>query len=492
MFSNLRYFAAGSLLIVVLGALALSLYFNQFKQSEFLDTAKTQLESTVKSYTAVVWNRYAAEIIANPNSPYLSSFEAETELFFKQQPLAKITIFSPDVMRLYYSSSNAYATSDGTTRITLFDLNAVKAGGTSSRVVDDVYLTGSDKPGLKRMMLQTIVPLKRTAGGQPEALAEIYIDMTSKWDMLAYRLHVVLGTMIGTFMLLLVILLFTASRAESIITKQHEVNLELIAAASQAEAQSRDKSQFLASVSHELRTPLNAIIGFSEIIRNEAKDKLDKIYQEYVEDIFASGKHLLSLINDILDFSKAEAGKLQIEWAETDATKVIRNSLRMVLPRAETAQVTLVEDIPAQHLVIVTDAKKLKQVLLNLLSNAVKFTPAGGEVRCHAWVDVITGALNIQVRDTGIGILPKDISRVMTPFGQVDSALSRKYEGTGLGLPLSKKFVESMGGNFTIESEIKVGTSITITFPKAPAGWGSEAMQKQLAAQEYSDVPPEA
>lgn len=290
------------------------------------------------------------------------------------------------------------------------------------------------------------------------------------------------------FVLLIAVLLVTAGRAESIITKQHEVNLELIAAAAQAEAQSRDKSQFLASVSHELRTPLNAIIGFSEIIRSEAKDKLEKVYQDYLEDIHASGKHLLSLINDILDFSKAEAGKLQIEWAETDVTKVIRNSLRMVLPRAEAAQVTLVEDIPPQHLVIVTDAKKLKQVLLNLLSNAVKFTPAGGEVRIHAWVEIAKNMIHIQVRDTGIGIAPKDISRVMTPFGQVDSALSRKYEGTGLGLPLSKKFVESMGGEFAIESEIKVGTAVTISFPKAPPGWGTAAMNEYSSTKEPGDV----
>ncbi|MCA0330577.1 MAG: HAMP domain-containing histidine kinase [Actinobacteria bacterium] len=254
----------------------------------------------------------------------------------------------------------------------------------------------------------------------------------------------------------------------------HSLNLELIAAASQAEAQSHDKSRFLASVSHELRTPLNAIIGFSEILRTDVKDQLQKVYQDYIEDINASGRHLLSLINDILDYSKAEAGKLQVEWAETDATKIIRNSVRMVMPRAETAQVTLIEEIPTQHLVLVTDAKKLKQVLLNLLSNAVKFTPAGGEVRCQAWVNVATGSLTISVKDTGIGIAPKDISKAMTPFGQVASSLSRKYEGTGLGLPLSKKFVESMGGEFSISSELGVGTQVTITIPKAPPGWSEE------------------
>lgn len=249
-----------------------------------------------------------------------------------------------------------------------------------------------------------------------------------------------------------------------------------------AEKATQAKSEFLANMSHELRTPLNAIIGFSEIIKNEARGQLEKIYQEYIDDIHASGRHLLSLINDILDYSKAEAGKLQIEWAETDATKVIRNSLRMVLPRAEASQVMLIEDIPSHHLVITTDAKKLKQVLLNLLSNAVKFTPAGGEVRCQAWEDLVAHTLVIVVKDTGIGIAPKDISRVMMPFGQVDSTLARRYEGTGLGLPLAKKFIESMGGEFAIESEVDQGTVITLTLPKTP--------KHQPYNEEASDVPP--
>jgi two-component system cell cycle sensor histidine kinase PleC len=477
MFTHLRYLAILSFLIMLAGAVFIHFYAGKFKEDELLQNASLRSKATVESYASAIWTRYSDKIKNTPSSPYISGFQAESKSFFASQPFSKITIFSPDVSQLYYGSGSEYVTSDGTTRVTLFDLDKALKGTPVARTMKNVYLTGSSNGASKRTMLQIIVPITRTGATTPDALAEIYIDVTNQWAELSDKLVWFLGGIIGMFMLLIVVLLATASRAESIITKQHEVNLELIAAAAQAEAQSRDKSQFLASVSHELRTPLNAIIGFSEIIRNEARDKLEKVYQEYLDDINASGKHLLSLINDILDFSKAEAGKLQIEWGETDATKVIRNSLRMVLPRAEAAQVTLVEDIPTQHLVLVTDAKKLKQVLLNLLSNAVKFTPAGGEVRCHAWVEVVTGAVIIQVRDTGIGIAHKDISRVMMPFGQVDSALSRKYEGTGLGLPLSKKFVESLGGTFSIESEIKVGTKITISFPKVPVGWGTAAMK---------------
>ena len=476
MFSNLRYFAIISLVLVIVGAMSLSLYFRQIKQSELLEYSAQQAQATIGSFGAAVGDRYAADIVPNPSSPNFSTFQLEAQRFFAKQPITKITIFSPEVTRLYYGSTNAYATSDGTTRITLFNLPQAQKGQIVSRLLKDSFLTGGSDATSKRAFIQLIIPINAAGTQTPQALAEVYLDVTHQWQQLEFFQYLIIGTMIGLFTVLIGVMMVTAKRAESIITKQHEVNLELTAAAAQAEAQSRDKSQFLASVSHELRTPLNAIIGFSEIIRNETRDRLDKVYQDYLEDINASGKHLLSLINDILDFSKAEAGKLQIEWAETDATKIIGNSLRMVLPRAETAQVTLVEDLPSHHLVIVTDAKKLKQVLLNLLSNAVKFTPAGGEVRCQAWNDVITGALSIQVSDTGIGIAPKDISRVMTPFGQVDSALSRKYEGTGLGLPIASKFIESMGGKFTIESELNVGTKITITLPKAPPNWDMSSL----------------
>jgi len=500
MFSYLRYFAVLSLLLVVIGAVALSTYYKEMKKQELLQSSMEASQAAIQSYSASIWEQYSAGLIPG-GAPAL---QTETAHFFSGHLMAKITIVTTDVTGLYYGSTPAYATYDGSSRVTLFDLDKVRQGQTVGRLLDDVYLTGSSDPQKERVLLQTIIPvmapgftekmraecaIKPTPNCKAQAIAEIYTDITMEWRELRFMQYLIVGTMIGTFVLLIGMLLFTSWRAEGIIARQHEVNLELTAAAAAAEAQSRDKSQFLASVSHELRTPLNAIIGFSDIIKNEARQQLEKTYQTYIDDIHASGKHLLSLINDILDFSKAEAGKLQMEWAETDANKVIRNSLRMVLPRAETAQVTLVEDLPNHHMVVVTDPKKLKQVLLNLLSNAVKFTPAGGAVRCHAWEDVTTKSLVIQVRDTGIGIAPKDISKVMTPFGQVDSALSRKYEGTGLGLPLSKKFVEAMGGSFAIESELNVGTTITVTVPKQPKNWQGGEFTPASADGE-SDVAP--
>ena len=371
----------------------------------------------------------------------------------------------------------------------------VLSGITTSEALENQSIIQPDGTETKGFIVRTFIPIMRgdsvvsvvdsytqtgkkniecqdaTSKNCVEAVIEISYDCTDQWKNLDLFKHIGTGGVISIFMVIIAMLLFTSNKAEAIITKQYEANIELAAQTANAQAENRDKSQFLANVSHELRTPLNAIIGFSEFIKLERCGPIgNEKYGEYIRDIHVSGVHLLSLINDILDYSKAEADKLELEIADVDVTKVIRNSMRLVSPRAENAQVTLIEEIPGEHFIIKTDNKKLKQVMLNLLSNAVKFTPAGGSVTVTIWQNVVDESLSIEVRDTGIGIAAKDISRAMAPFGQVDNALSRKYEGTGLGLPLTRKFVEIMGGTFNIQSEVSVGTTITICLPKEAKG----------------------
>jgi two-component system cell cycle sensor histidine kinase PleC len=300
-----------------------------------------------------------------------------------------------------------------------------------------------------------------------QGVVEVYYDIAKQWDRLYLFQFMSSGSIIIIFLLLIGTLLSVAGKAEAVISRQHEANLELAAQASAAETENQNKTEFLANISHELRTPLNAIIGFSEMIKSETYGELpNPQYKEYIRDIHQSGVHLLSLINDILDYSKAEAGKLDIMVDELDATKLILTCMRLVSTRAEQAQVALVEDVPRDHYIMHTDAKKFKQVMLNLLSNAVKFTPAGGTVKVTMWQNTVNDTISIEVKDSGIGIAAKDIARALSPFGQVDSALSRKYEGTGLGLPLTKKIVELMGGTFELASEEGKGTAVTFTLPR--------------------------
>jgi signal transduction histidine kinase len=243
-----------------------------------------------------------------------------------------------------------------------------------------------------------------------------------------------------------------------------ETSLHLRAALESAALANQAKSQFLATMSHELRTPLNAVIGFSEIMAAETFGPLGhKRYMGYAEDIRASGAHLLSLINDILDLSRLDGGQTELDEEELDLTTVIGETARMVEGQAEAAHLQLMKKVEPGLPTIRADRRRIRQVLINLLSNAIKFTPAKGHITVSAFRH---GAeIVISVADTGIGIAKDDLSRAVEHFSQIDSALSRKYEGAGLGLPISKKLVEAHGGRLELESERDVGTTVSVFLP---------------------------
>ena len=232
-----------------------------------------------------------------------------------------------------------------------------------------------------------------------------------------------------------------------------------------AEAASRAKSDFLATMSHELRTPLNAIIGFSEMMVHEVLGTLgNDQYRAYVADIHESGTHLLQIINDILDLSKAEAGKLEIHEDIFDPRDSIRSVRQLISDRVRQGGLTESVALPADLPLLCADERKTKQVLLNLVSNAVKFTLPGGHIEIAGRYHPETG-LTLTVTDTGIGIAPANLTRVLDPFEQVDSSFSRSHQGTGLGLPLVKAIMELHGGDLRLNSEIGVGTQASVTFP---------------------------
>ncbi|HYE93125.1 MAG TPA: ATP-binding protein [Terriglobales bacterium] len=238
---------------------------------------------------------------------------------------------------------------------------------------------------------------------------------------------------------------------------------ELEARTQELEVASRHKSEFLANMSHELRTPLNAVIGFSEVLAERMFGELNDKQAEYVADILASGRHLLSLINDILDLSKIEAGRMELERADFDLPATIGDALTLVRERAARRGIALGAEIDPALGVVHGDQRKVKQVLLNLLSNAVKFTPEGGrtDVRARLKGDVA----EIAVADTGVGVAPQDVQAVFEEFRQVGSDAARRAEGTGLGLALARRFVELHGGTIWLESEVGVGSTFTFTLP---------------------------
>jgi signal transduction histidine kinase len=231
----------------------------------------------------------------------------------------------------------------------------------------------------------------------------------------------------------------------------------------QLEVANRHKSEFLANMSHELRTPLNAIIGFSEVLVERMFGELNEKQDEYLRDIFSSGRHLLSLINDILDLSKIEAGKMELELGTFDLPAAIENALTLVKGRAANHAITLHLEVDRRLGECVGDERKLKQVLVNLVANAVKFTPEGGRVEVRA--APANGGVEFAVSDTGIGIAPEDQEAIFEEFRQVGTDYAKKREGTGLGLTLTKRIVELHGGRIWVKSQLGQGSTFAFMLP---------------------------
>ncbi len=250
------------------------------------------------------------------------------------------------------------------------------------------------------------------------------------------------------------------------ITELKERESALQQAKDQAEAASRAKTEFLANMSHELRTPLNAVIGLSEIIAGELMGPVGQTkYKEFATDIVSSGRHLLDIINDILDSVKLQAGKMTLHLQPTAIGAIVEAAIRIVREQAESAGVKLVCNIEPGIAFVNGDSIRLRQVVLNLVSNAIKFTANGGMIVVTA--QQLGKDIRVAVSDTGIGIAAEDIPKALEPFSQVDNSLSRKYGGTGLGLPLSKLYVEGHGGTLSIESIRGKGTTVSFTLPAA-------------------------
>jgi len=231
----------------------------------------------------------------------------------------------------------------------------------------------------------------------------------------------------------------------------------------QLEIANRHKSEFLANMSHELRTPLNAVIGFSEVLAERYFGELNEKQMEYVNDIHSSGRHLLGLINDILDLSKIEAGRMELDLADFDLPAALQNAMTLVKERAQRHGIALSLEVDLSLGLVRADERKFKQIMLNLLSNAVKFTPEGGKVSVAAKPN--GAGVEVAVSDTGVGIAPEDHDAVFEEFKQVGRDYTRKAEGTGLGLALTKRFVELHGGQIRIASSLGKGATFTFTLP---------------------------
>jgi signal transduction histidine kinase len=282
-------------------------------------------------------------------------------------------------------------------------------------------------------------------------------------DYLNNNFFLVMATAVGLFSAYIQEMYIRRSyKSQKVIEAKNEAaNLLLI----EADKANKAKSEFLANMSHELRTPLNAIIGFSDILKRQLFGNLgDPRYSEYVSDINDSGNHLLAIINDILDLAKAEAGKLNLQEEDIDLVRCLDDAMRMCRGRAVTAGVNLNFVNASESIYAHVDERLIRQIVLNLLTNAIKFTTEGGKVTLSVVAEPGHDIV-IQVQDTGIGIAQEDIARVIRPFEQIETVLSRSHGGTGLGLPLTSKLTELHGGTFDIQSQVGKGTTVIVRLP---------------------------
>lgn len=519
MFNLLRYFSLTSAVVIVVIALAMQAAYRQHAVDDLVTMAESQNVALSQAFANTLWPRYAPYVTAisgtdgdtlraNPETGNIH--QAMTTLTLGL-PVLKVKIYNLDGLTVY-SSDPSQMGEDKSENPGY--LKAARQGTPASKLSYRDTFSAFSGVVEGRDLVESYIPV-RGSDGRIEGVFELYTDVTPFVAQIGTNSSMVIYGLLLSFGVLYAILFLIVRRADRVIKKQyralrsneenitaknaaleHEVaermraekalqesndSLErrvqertaelrknekhLILARDQAKTANRAKSEFLSAMGHELRTPLNAIIGFSEIIKSEIFGPVGEgRYTEYAKHINVSGQHLLNLINDILDLSKVEHGEAELNQETLDMPQLLRSVVESVQQRADSAGIELVLDSPGDLPALRADARKLKQILDNLLSNAIKFTEADGNVTLKAGCETARGYV-FQISDTGIGIAPDDISKAMSHFGQVDGDLNRRYAGTGLGLPLTNALVELHGGSLDIQSQIGVGTTVTVRFP---------------------------
>ncbi len=470
-----KRFALFAGLVVVAASMLLISMYKEISSDDLNAMAERSNAAVAKIFSNVVWDAHAgflttAHILPAPairNHPettriyqsLLRSMRGLSILKIKIYDQNGLTVFSTEPAQIGENfSGNA-------------GFLAARTGHRASELSHRERFRAFDQLVEDRDVLASYVPIT-SASGSIEGVFEVFYDVT---ELMAnvHRRQLLLQTVVGgTFLLLYLLLIFGVWRSERQTRRHYQKTLDLARAAARAEEASRLKSEFLATMSHELRTPLNAILGFSEILKSRMPGaNSDETRREYADSIWASGRHLLNIVNDVLDMSKVEAGEMPLDLEDFDPVALLESCLRLVETQAEEKEVEMISNIASDLPVAYGDERRIKQVLINLLSNAVKFTPRGGRV--SVWLGPAPdGGLQFAVTDTGIGIEPDDIYKVLTPFGQVENSYARRFGGTGLGLPIAKSLIEMHGGSFTLESTVGKGTKVNFTLPSRPAASG--------------------
>lgn len=458
-------------IVVLLGAFALTYLNRSVSDGQFSRLAEQNNSALTQAFANAVWPSYegfltgasrrnAEDIRLDPNTAALHEavrhlVTGTNVLKIKIYDTNGYTIFSTDLKQIGsdYSKSDRFLAAMNGRAAT--ELEWRETFGAINGELRNVWVLSS-----------YIAIRPDSADGRIVGIAETYTDVTEFQTQLDYTRSLMVVASAAVLLLIFIFLAAIVWAAERTLRRQHAHNIALAQHAARAHAASRAKSEFLANMSHELRTPLNAILGFAELITNEILGPVGTPrYKEYAGDIQRSGRHLLGIINDVLDLVQIETGRARVSLGKVDVCDVARDVVRLMGRQAANKNVALRFAANCTADPISSDEGKIRQILFNLISNAVKFTPDGGSVTVTISQDPIAGGTTLRVADTGIGMRPEDVPVALASFGQIGNAFQQNGQGIGLGLPLTKKFSELLGGSFELESAPGKGTVVTVALP---------------------------
>ncbi|MPY73604.1 MAG: hypothetical protein GEU87_05035 [Alphaproteobacteria bacterium] len=465
---SMRYAVAGALLIAVAGAaLAFVHHFLVTRDLNTLNERNNILLARV--FSNIIWpdisdfvaTAYKLPLDKLKTHEIIAATRARTTEMAENVPLLKVKIFDLSGLTVFSTEPSQI----GEMKATYPGFVAARNGEVASIAGPRERFSAIEGEVYDRHILSSYVPILNTEG-EIEGVFEIYTDVTETAAQLRNAGMLQLAVVALTFLLLFEIGLNLIRHRDRIITDTHAEQLRLTESTVAAEEASRAKSALLANMSHELRTPLNAILGFAETIRLQPFGAIGSPkYLTYLEDIWKSGRHLLDIVDNVLEMARIDNGRIKLNLSGVSITDLAGGAVRLADSMTDGPRAPIRANLPNVPVMLLVDEQRIRRVLTELLSNARKFTPPHGSIEIAArWRR--TGTFEVAVTDTGIGMAPEDIGRVLVPFNKVDSPYANASYGPRLGLPLARMLTELHGGTLSIESVLGKGTCVTIAFPE--------------------------
>jgi two-component system cell cycle sensor histidine kinase PleC len=474
-FKLTRSFAGVAGLVMVAAALLLSVFHWNWSLGAMQKMAEQNNVNVARVLANLLWSRHG-QLLEDLSAADPKTLSGRVEVATLRDEIARLIANAPVYrLKIYDRNGDTIFSTDpeqiGENESDDEGFEEASHGIIASELARANSFSVFESTVVDRDLLSSYVPIYRNGpGSEIVGVFEVYDDVTLFLRDINRGIASQVALVVLTTIAVYLVLIWYVRRGDHLLQEQHARSLALAHSVARAEAASKAKSQFLANMSHELRTPLNSVIGFAEILSSEGFGPLgDPRYLGYAKEIGDGGRNLLTIINNTLDLSKIELGTAEVSLRPVDPAIVLDGALRLLEREIQDSGVTVAIVIGPATPPLLSDEPKLRQILGNVLSNALKFTPPGGKVEVQ--VDgVADRSVRFSVLDTGIGIAPADVPIALAPFGQVDSALNRRYQGAGLGLPLAKGLAELLGGTLEIAGTPGAGTAVVITLPARGRG----------------------